>query len=257
MALPVNKGQKVAQYEDILADMIVTTSTDAGCTAGEVYTTAPFVFIVPVTTTKDGSDEQIVPGWTEGHFVVRKKAGGGLTWAKGDALTFSAVGGVDYLEARKAVADENIHAYAFKAALATDTEGQIIGPFLPPFAVYGTMADVLAAILTADEGQVLVADGAGGVSVTSYVIPLTDGAANQVFETDGAEALTWQAQEDTALKTLVTGKADGQIVIADGANGYDVTLWNLPGNAVGGENQILKAPADPFLAVTWAADATE
>lgn len=161
MALPVTRGQKVSNYEDILMDMVVVTDEAlvTGCAAGEVYASAPFVFIVPVTTIKDGSNEQIVPGWTQGHFVVRKQTG--TAWTKGQEITFRAVAGQNYLEADVAVLDDPIHAYAFVDALSADTDGQIIGPFLPPFNISigtGAIAD-----------KVLATDGSEGLNWVARV----------------------------------------------------------------------------------------
>lgn len=196
MALPVNKGQKVSQYEEILGDLVVNTATDAGCIAGEVYASGPFIVISPITTVKDGSDNNIIPGWVEGHYVVRKHGDTSLhAWVKGDPLIAIAVGSHDYLQFRVAVAGEPIHAYAFKDALTADTEGQIIGPFLPPFSLLpiGDITALLAILAAATGNQIVVADGAGGIELTSFAIPVIDGTANQILKTDGSEVVSWAA----------------------------------------------------------------
>jgi hypothetical protein len=243
---PVGKGQKVAQYEDILMEMTVSTPTDTGCAAGEVYTVSPFVFIVPVTTTKDSGNNQVVPGWTEGHYVVRKKAG--TAWVVGDPITFEAVAGKDYLAADVATAGQAIHAYATVAADAGDVLGQIVGPFLPPYGVVGTMADILAALTGAPAGSIVVADGTGGISVTTYQIPLADGAAGQILATDGALTVSWTTE---ALTALVAAGNAGQVVVADGAAGAQLTAYALP-VVDGAANQVLST--DGALAVTWGDD---
>ena len=202
MALPVGKGQKVSQYADILGDLVVTTATDDGVIAGEVYSVAPFIVISGITTVKAvGTNLNTFPGWVQGHYVVRKHGDTAAhEWVKGNPLTAIAVGSHDYLQFRVAVAGEPIHAYAFKAAASADTEGQIIGPFMPPFQIVGEgTADAIAAALAAlvtgkAAGQILVCDGANGLNVTAWHTELTDGAATKQLTTDGALGATWEAK---------------------------------------------------------------
>jgi len=253
MALPVGKGQKVSQYADVLGDLEVTCSNDAGVIAGEVYSSSPFVVICGYAVTKDGSNKCLFPGWVEGHYVVTKKTG--TAWVKGDPIHFEAVGAHDYLQADVAVAGETIHAYAFKAALSGDVEGQIIGPFMPPFQIVGEgTADAIAAALAAlvdgaDEGQILIADGSDGIALTDYHVPTADGTNGQVLKQDDANSLAW-ADDSDIVKTLVAGKTDGQVIVANGSNGVDVTLWHVA-KTDGTAGQQLET--DGSLAVAWQA----
>lgn len=69
------------------------------------------------------------------HFLSRKKAG--QVWAFMSPLTLKAnVSGVknDYVYELAAPTDD-IHAYAMEAAASADTDGWVLGPLAPPFAV--------------------------------------------------------------------------------------------------------------------------
>ena len=235
MSLPVDKGQKVSQYADILGDLTKTCTNDTGVIQGEVYAAneTPFVVIAGASHAKaTGTNIAVLLGWTEGHYVVTKKAASSSqALTKGDPITFEAVSGHDYLQARKTLPGEPIHAYCFQDALTTDTVVRILGPFAPPFQTYGTMADILAAISSAASGQVVVTDGTGGVSVLSV-------AASAAI---------------TDVATVVSGANAGQVLVADGSNGVGATDYVIP-TEDGADGQVLKQASANTLA--FADDAT-
>lgn len=195
MAEPVAKGQKVSEHYDILGNCVHTGLTnDAGIIAGEVYPYGPFIVISGITVAKDASSDATYPGWVMGHFVVRKKAG--TAWVKGDPIIFEAVAAHEYLAGDVATFGQSIHAYAFAAAASGAVEGRILGPFLPPFGVVGGAADIADFVALAEaaaEGQIVVTDGTGGFAITSFVIPVVDGGANEILKRTGANTVTWQA----------------------------------------------------------------
>jgi hypothetical protein len=118
--------------------------------------------------------------------------------ADGDPLIFVAnpTGTANDYWVRTAVAGEAIHAYALETK-TTEADILIHGPLRPPFDVVGGtgagIADILTTLAGATDRMAVLADGAGGIKLTAYVMPTADGNAGQQLETDGSASVTWQA----------------------------------------------------------------
>lgn len=98
---------------------------------------------------------------------------------------------------RTAVAGEEINAYSLELAAEDTTDVLILGPLPPPYDLVGEAAgEAFAAILLAlatgaTQGQILVMNGSNSAELTSFAIPVVDGANTEILKTDGSEAVTW------------------------------------------------------------------
>lgn len=180
---------------DIVVNRPVALSNSTSILAGKIVLSGDYFGLLDHTVDTSGQLRGLV---INNIMRVDKKAGGGLIIATGDAIKFTQVAGEDWYEVQKAGAGDTVHGYAMEAAGATSTDILIKGPLEPPFALFGEAAgdtiaaEILALLTGATAGQVLVADGANGVQLTSFAIPVADGGANEILKTDGAEAVTWQ-----------------------------------------------------------------
>lgn len=171
---------------------------DGTALAGEVVASGPFFGLL-----QDNASNGDVRGLVV-HAVMRiRKTTAAI--ADNDPLTFVAnpTGTKNDVWVRKAVAGEAIHAYALELAAQDTTDILVVGPLVPPYALVGEAggdafaAALLATVTGATAGQILVADGANDVELTDYAVPTADGALNEILKTDGAAAVTWQADVAT------------------------------------------------------------